>query len=276
MSSILTAPIRPAGKTKQAAGFTLIELLVVISIIALLVGILLPALGAARKSAIRAQCLSQLRQLALGATMYTNDWDDRLPLIPGPRRQGEQIGLLDPYISSKELFICPNAENTSSSGENWQRPSRDRDPFNLQWLYESHWQVKIAGGLPVKEELWGPGVSFFTDYKFNDNIGADNNANSGDGIVDRKLSELPLTTWTVIALDIDWGAIDPVTFVTDGTVRRHGDGENFSFVDGHAEHLKRTEYQGQEFPNTARKDPYGNNTWWTWGNPSKGGNTSLP
>ncbi len=63
----------------RKAGFTLIELLVVISIIALLVGILLPALGAARKSAQSMQCLSNLRQIGIGTTAYAFASEDQLP-----------------------------------------------------------------------------------------------------------------------------------------------------------------------------------------------------
>ena len=119
---------------KTIKAFTLIELLVVIAIIAILAAILFPVFGRARENARRSSCLSNLKQIGLGAMQYTQDYDEYLPqggYVPtetytgterlpakiftvgfgGATGLGNYISWMDmiyPYVKNTQIFICPS------------------------------------------------------------------------------------------------------------------------------------------------------------------------
>lgn len=99
-------------------GFTLIELLVVISIIALLVGILLPALSSARASARSMQCLSQHRQIGLAFAMYQGENDDYFVPESSPASGDWMLWpavlMQSKYLSTAWVYKCPDFESVEA------------------------------------------------------------------------------------------------------------------------------------------------------------------
>ncbi len=94
---------------KQKA-FTLIELLVVIAIISLLMAILMPALSYVRKQASSTACQSNLRQMSLAMTLYTQDYDDMtMPMVDIDKPGEYWFHQLSPYLSAKGYKKDPQA-----------------------------------------------------------------------------------------------------------------------------------------------------------------------
>ena len=138
-------PTAARGRRSTPAAFTLVELLVVIGIIALLIGILLPSLATARKTAVTVKCLAQMRQLGNAVQMYVDDnhgWlpfsDTCGPLYPanfttaggsqvfttvsdtqtwvgwvdgGPTVQAMQNGTFWKYLRTAAIYKCPADPN---------------------------------------------------------------------------------------------------------------------------------------------------------------------
>jgi prepilin-type N-terminal cleavage/methylation domain-containing protein/prepilin-type processing-associated H-X9-DG protein len=97
-------------------GFTLIELLVVIAIIAILAAILFPVFARARAKARAASCLSNEKQMALGLQMYVQDYDEMFPqyhYFVGALN-AQQEDMVYPYVKNAQVFRCPEVLNVTN------------------------------------------------------------------------------------------------------------------------------------------------------------------
>jgi prepilin-type N-terminal cleavage/methylation domain-containing protein/prepilin-type processing-associated H-X9-DG protein len=212
-------------------GFTLIELLVVIAIIAILSAILFPVFARARENARRASCQSNLKQIGLGITQYTQDYDERLP---GKGTSGSDfvefkwMDRIYPYVKSEQVFTCPSDSTGTARYQYAGTTTRTAKNFGSYNINAGYSQAGPPSGPVDPSGGFGKSLAAIDDSARTILV-ADGVSNSGNADI----------WWTDTPPSVDLTNNPPAY----GNARaRHLDTGNTLFCDGHVKAMKAAQW----------------------------------
>lgn len=240
--------IDSAPVCRKASGFTLIELLIVIAIIAILAAVLFPVFARVRENARKAGCLSNLKQIGIGAMQYAQDYDERLFFWSFDRDDLKAVNpagtyaqrwpqTLQPYVKSYQLFRCSSVSQAQTGTSFRMAVSSGTGP-----QYACNYEVNTLNPQSINtgSPIYGTGSNSPRVQV----IGGD--AGGSPQSYDRTT----LVTWedppnTIMAFDktavittaYSWSPDFDDNLSTSRVAMRHFDGSNWLFCDGHAKWL---------------------------------------
>jgi prepilin-type N-terminal cleavage/methylation domain-containing protein/prepilin-type processing-associated H-X9-DG protein len=186
----------------REAGFTLIELLVVIAIIAILGGLLLPAVSRAKLRVHGTSCLNNLKQIGLSVRMYADDNQDSFP--GSAHRTNSWVAALQPYLTTTNLYRCPKDPDPTRRYSYAINDFLTAHPFGASHLDFS----KMTSITDPTETFYmtesRPGIGVSDHYHF---------------------------------AEAESGGYQAEAFQSQVDVQRHLGAANYLFVDGHADML---------------------------------------